>query len=283
MKKVHIASVFYKCLIMIAMLTECNNDKAVSPAETSVISTNDQNAKGNALLRLVKRGLTNIQYVKSGKFFGKISKVTDPTFRTEYTYDDNNPNGVLNITSKRYKKSTNILVEEIHYKVSNGLCFKSENITEVSHKEYHYNAQDLLDEVNMYMGITGAKTLNFTYLYSAATNAYRLSKIESNPNVSGLTDKVNITYTSQPDNYSLNPDYIGVDKYLPIFGRFSDVLVEQYIESPLGSLPLYHKFVYAIDSDGYATLEQIEHSYGGPKKWYDSVILQYSSNWQGIP
>lgn len=280
MKQFHIAEAALKYLLLIGILTACQNDQTIFPTKIDDIATTDQNARGNSQLRLVKRGYATIQYAKNGNFFGKISKLLDGIYRTEYTYDDNNPSGLLKITSKRYNTSTNKLIEEITYKVSNGLCIESSNLTSATHDEYYYNAQGLLDEIKHY-SVTGDFSRKFTYFYSPATSSYRLDKIETSNNAVQLK-KVSITYSSKPDNYSLNPEHTGLDRYLPIFGKFSDVLTEQYVELPLGSLPLYHKFLYAIDSDGYVTLEQIEHSYGGSNKWYDSVILQYSSNWQGI-
>lgn len=146
-----------KWLLLAAIFTACNTDQIVPSKETAQVVSN-QNAKGNVLLRLVKRGATNIQYVKSGKFFGKVSKVTGATYRTEYTYDDNNPGGLLKINSKRYNKLTNALVEEIQYKVSNGFCIGSSNATTLAFSEYYY-AQNHLDEIKDYQALGGAPLL----------------------------------------------------------------------------------------------------------------------------
>lgn len=281
MKQLHIAKIALKNLLLAGLLAACQNDEAIVPTEITGITAKDQNAREGSLLRLVKRGYGTIHYIKSGKFFGKISKFNNGIYRTEYTYDDSNPSGLLKITSKRYNTTTNALVEEIIYKVLNGICVESENSTLTEHDEYFYNAQGLLDEIKHYTGISGSESRKFAYKYSAATSAYRLDKIETS-NSGGTIGEVSIIYSSKSDKYPSNPEYTRLDRYLPIFGKFSDALPEQYIESKFGSLTLLNKFAYAIDSDGYATLEQVEHSYGGPNKWYDSVILQYSVNWQGI-
>lgn len=112
-----------------------------------------------------------------------------------------------------------------------------------------------------------------------------MNKIEATNSIGLIVDFANITYSQKPDNYALNPDYTDLDKYLPIFGQFSDLLPEAYVEDSkkADGSQLSHKFTYGLDNDGYVTWEQIEHSAGnGSPKWYDSAILQYSSNWQGI-
>ncbi len=65
----------FKCFLLAGLLTSCENDQAVAPTGTDGITVNERNAKASLLLRLTKVDNNNIQYVKSGKFFGRIARI----------------------------------------------------------------------------------------------------------------------------------------------------------------------------------------------------------------
>jgi hypothetical protein len=290
MKRFQIAGNLLKSLLLVGMLTACNNDQMVNPGETAGVQVNDRNAKFSSLTRLVKEGDNTIQYVKSGQFFGKISKVdySSTNYRFEYTYDNNNPAGDLWISKKQYYKPTNSFVQEWKYKISNGICVTSEAVALGYSFEYKYNLQGLLEEVQMIVQGNVSATWKYTYTYNAVTNAYRLGKIVTASTKFGPGNEYTFTYNSTPDIYSLNFEYANIDKYLPVFGKFSDVLVEKMVEKSLQSPAnpsQNYNYTYSTDNDGLVTAQTTQKTFGNnpPSGSGYTVIRKYSSNWQGIP
>jgi hypothetical protein len=201
----------------------------VSPTGSDGVSVNDRNAKITSLTRLTKEGDASIQYVKAGKFLGKVSKLTtepNHSFNYEYSYDDNNPQGVLWITRKQVKKSDGKTTNVSTYKIINGSCFTSTG-SDGSNYEYIYTPQGQLSEVKISKNSLKTGSVNFAYNYHSATNSYRLHSLTE----LGVGDfELTFTYTSIPDKYSLrNPlialpssgEHGNMDANLPIFlGNF---------------------------------------------------------------
>lgn len=260
------------------------------PTEPTGITNNEQkNAKISPLLRLTKEGDRTIQYIKNGKFFGKISKVDEgasTSYRLEYSYDDNNPAGDLWITKKRFHKTTNAFVQEWKYKVVNGLCIASEDLAQGYSFEYKYNPQSLLDEIKMSVQGNVSGSWNYSYTFNAATNAYRLTKIISTSVNFGPNIESTFTYTAKPDVYPLNHEKGNVDKYLPVFGKFSDVLVEKVVEKSLqnpASPSSNTEYTYITDADGLVTSRTTRYTSGTNSSGLSyNAILKYSTTWQGI-
>lgn len=290
MKQFKIAGRLLKCLLLAGIITSCNHDDVVNPVETSAVTVNDQNAKISSLTRLVKDGERTIQYVKIGKFFGKISALSEPSwsnYRFEYSYDDSNPAGDLWITKKQYQKSNNLFVQEWKYKVVNGLCVASERVAWGFSFEYKYNPQGLLDEIKMFAKGSLSSTWKYSYSYNAATSSYRLTKINTNSVQFGPKHEFTFTYTSTPDKYSLNPVNADIDKYLPIFGKFSDVLIQKRTTKSLEfpNNPLENdNYAYTTDVDGLVTTKTTITTTGNnpPSGSGYTETLKYSDNWQGI-
>lgn len=290
MKKLHITGNLLKLFMLGALLTGCQNNDVMSPQETAGVTVNDQNAKINAELKLVKDGTNNLVYIKSGRFTGKLSKVYGQNYNTEYLYDDST--GDLWITSKRYQKTTNALIQETKYKIVNGKCVTSIDITNGWTSQYLINEVGRLNEINLSKGSLTQKQV-FSYEYISATGAERLKKIVfSTP--TGEYKQVTFTYTiggsgEKPDKYHLNAEHTGLDMYLPYFGKFSDVLVRQVEITPLpytNQTKPYYKFYYGINSDGYASSREREFyplgwgNEAGKQSYY--FALSYSTNWQGL-
>ncbi|SDH14852.1 YD repeat-containing protein [Dyadobacter soli] len=290
MKKLQLAGNLLKALMLAGVMTACQNQDAVAPLE-STTPLMEQAAKTNAELKLVKDGTTNLQYIKQGRLTGKLSKVSETAFYTQYSYDDST--GDLWITSKRYNKSSNVLVQEIKYKIVNGRCVTSINQTTNWTSEYKYNEMGRLDEVNL---SSGALTQKHTFTYDNVANSIgkeRLKEIIKSSPI-GPYQQINFFYTLEGsaeklDNYPLNSEHLGFDKYLPYFGKFSDVLIQQVQITPLpftNQAKPYYKHYYTINSDGYLIGRNIEYfplGYGkeaGKMTFYN--VHQYSSNWQGI-
>lgn len=290
MKKIHIAGKLLQCFLLAGLLTGCQNEDVLTPVETDIATLNEQNAKTNSELKLVKDGTTILQYIKAGKFTGKLSKVSESAYYTTYSYDDSSGN--LWITSKRYQKAQDILVKEIKYQISNNRCIKSIDITSNRTSEFKYNETGRLDEINESGGGPSQKHV-FKYDYIAEAGAERLSDITSS-SPTGAFKRVNFFYTvggqpSKQDKYYLNAELTGLDKYLTVFGKFTDVLVQRAQITPLPytnqSKPFY-QFYYGFDYSGNVssiTKEYYPLGYGySAGKQMNYSTLQYSSNWQGI-
>lgn len=290
MKQFRIAGNSLRCFLLAGIMTACNHDEPITPTQNSATEVSDQNAKISSLTRLVKDGERTIQYVKSGKFFGRISSLSEPSwsnYRYEYTYDDNNPAGDLWISKKQYQKSNNLFVQEWKYKVVNGRCVASERVASGFTFEYLYSPQGLLDEIKMAVKGTMSGTWKYSYNYIAATNAYRLAKITENSIQSGPKFEFTFTYTSTADKYSLNSTDGNIDKYLPIFGKFSDVLIQKRTTKSLQypANPLEHEnYTYITDADGLVTTKtsQITTGNNPPSGAGYTEVLKYSDAWQGI-
>lgn len=290
MRQFKITGSLFKCILAAGMMIACNHDDVVNPAETSAVTANDQNAKISSLTRLVKEGERTIQYVKTGKFFGKVSTVIEPSwsnYRFEYTYDDNNPAGDLWISKKQFQKSNNLFVQEWKYKVVNGLCVASERVAWGYSFEYKYTPQGLLDEIKMFVKGSLSATWKYSYNYNAATSSYRLAKITTNSVQFGPKHEFSFTYTSTSDKYSLNPVDADIDKYLPFFGKFSDVLVQKRTTKSLEfpNNPVEHdNYTYTTDADGLVTTRTRITTTGNnpPSGAGYTETLKYSDNWQGI-
>ncbi|WP_342088570.1 hypothetical protein [Dyadobacter sp. OTU695] len=290
MKKLNIAGQVLKAMVFAGLLAGCQNQDQVSPADSATSTISDQNAKTNAELKLVKDGATILQYIKSGRFLGYLSKVSEVSCYTIYSYDDST--GDLWITSKQYSKSSNTLIKEVKYKISNKRCIKSIDITNNRTSEYKYNEVGRLDEVNISGGGVSQKKV-FKYEYIPATGAERLSDITTSTPV-GEFQRVNYFYTvgdqpSKQDKYFLNPENSGFDKYLTIFGKFSDALVLRAQITPLPytnqSKPFF-QYYYGLDYNGYVssiTKEYYPLGYGynaGKQTSYN--LLTFSSQWAGL-
>lgn len=290
MKKLHITGNLLKVFMLGTLLTGCQNNDVMSPQESAGVTVDDQGAKTNAELKLVKDGTNNLVYIKSGRFTGKLSKVYGQNYNTEYLYDDST--GDLWITSKTYNKTTNALSQETKYKIVNGKCVTSIDITNGWTSQYTINEVGRLNEINLSKGSLTQKQV-FSYDYISATGAERLKKIIlSTP--AGEYKQINFTYTiggngEITDKYHLNPEHTGLDIYLPYFGKFSDVLVKQVEIIPLPytsqTIP-YYKFYYGINNNGYTSFREREYY---PLGWGNSAGKQnlftgmlYSTNWQGL-
>lgn len=290
MRKLHIAGNLLKVLMLGALFASCQNDDIMSPQETAGVTVNDANGKINAELKLVKDGVNQLQYIKQGRFTGKLSKVSETAYYTQYSYDDST--GDLWITSKRYNKSNNALVEEIKYKIVNGRCVTSINTSSNWTSEFVYNEVGRLNEINLTSGSLKQKRV-FTYEYISETGAERLQQVVFSTPV-GAYKQVNFIYSiglvpEKQDKYPLNSEHLGIDVYLPNFGKFSDVLVQQVQITPLpytNQLKPYYRYYYSINADGYAIGRNKEYfplGYGmqaGKQGFYSG--LDYSTGWQGL-
>jgi hypothetical protein len=232
----------------------CQNDQLVTPTQSDSVAENDQNAKTLAEVRLVKNADDSLEYVKSGKFSGKLARKSNVGTYTEYTYDDSF--GSLLITSRKYSKANNKLSHHKTYLVVNGHCVSSKDITNQFSYNYEYNALGSLVEIKTYTGALHTLTQQFSYK-PIAINKQRLDKI-TNIGEAGPFAEYRFTYSAIPNKYALNPKYTEheMDKYLNIFGTFSDLLVQNIVldelEGPDGYMPS-NNYTYTLNADGYVT------------------------------
>lgn len=291
MKQIHIAGNLLKSLMLAGLLTACHNDQMVTPAKNTEVVATDQSAKVSAALRLVKDDQAVLQYIKNGKFSGKISKITGNEYRIEYTYDNNNPAGDLWITCKHYIKSSNELKKHFQYQVINGICIASQDVKYGYSYLYKYGPQNLLDEVQISNNASGkSETRKYLYAPSGAASGFRLYKIATSKKEAGeivSNTECTITYTTTQDKYPLNPEYTELDQHLPIFGKFSDVLPKEVYKTGTIYNILQQsltKYTYGTDVDGLVTSRKTEYvCTDNPSVVSYYAILKYSTNWQGIP
>nr|WP_295927110.1 hypothetical protein [uncultured Dyadobacter sp.] len=297
MKQVKIMGNLFKCLLLSVLLAACNNDEVVTPADQASTAVGDRNARLDPLTRLVNDEGFPIQYKKSGKFFGKISKLGNAPVNYQYvtyTYDDSNP-AALWISKKTYKSSNNSLIGEHNFKIINGLCIES-----IDKKgnlfEYKYNPQGYLDEVNK---SDTAYVLKESWKYQYDW-IYRLTKIKHQKDGKPY-HTYNFTYTQIEDKYPLNfptdniddinynhigGSYIGGinDKYLPYFGKHTSPLIDVMIDNNdvtgqiMTGASIYFSG-YVVDGDGLVLSKNLtQYSVG----WTETFSYSATS-WQGIP
>jgi hypothetical protein len=254
MKQSQIRGILLACLLTTGLLMGCQNDQMVTPTQTNSVTANDENAKTLAEVKLVKYADYSLEYVNSGKFAGKLARKSNAYSYTEYTYDDS-PGNLL-ITSKKYSKANNKLVHHKTYLIVNGRCVSSKDITQQFSYNYKYNALGSLVEIKTYTGPLHTLTRQFSYK-PILLNKQRLDKI-TDIGEAGPFAEYRFTYSSISDKYPLNPlsTEQEMDKYLHIFGTFSDVLVQNIVkdelEGPDGYTPS-NNYTYTLNADGYVT------------------------------
>ncbi|MGV3603459.1 MAG: hypothetical protein ACO1N1_19730 [Dyadobacter fermentans] len=295
MNKNGISESLFKCLFLAGLLTACNSNEVVTPTDNISAVADDRNAKILPLTRLVDDSGQAIQYEKSGKFFGKISRVGKNSWKDQYetyTYDDSNP-GELWISKKKYKASNNSFISEHKFKIINGLCVQSQNNSGDTF-EYKYNAQGYLDEVKK--SNQGLLSESWKYQYDWT---YRLTKITHQKDGKPY-HTYNFTYKQIEDKYPLNfPDhlfnlngqyiggsYIGGlnDKYLPIFGKHCSLAIAKITETDdvknkINTGASIHFSSYATDSDGLV----ISKKYIQYSALISETYKYSATSWQGLP
>lgn len=285
MKRLKIAGGLFNCLLLAGITTSCIYDDAVNPIATEAVKLNDEGTKINAALKLVKYGDNGVQYVKSGKFMGMLSRVSNKTTYRKYTYNDNNGTTNLFVTCATYSQATNAKGGESVYEIANGRCIAIIGSTGDTY-QYKYNASGQLEEVTMFYQSSWVKW-NYSYIFNAATNAYRLDKIVAINN-GGPVQEAKFTYTAIVDKYQLNPENINAEPLLPFFGAFSDVLIKDIeVKSTSGTQwTNFREYNYVLDSDGYVTSRtQVYHPFGKGSNVSlsnSTMNFKYSQYWQGI-
>lgn len=269
----------------------------VTPTKPTSAAIGDQNAKIDPLTRLVNDTGLPIQYEKSGKFFGKISKVGKASVNSQYvtyTYDDSNP-AALWISKKTYKSSNNSLIGEHNFKVVNGLCIESMD-EKGNLFEYKYNLQGYLDEVNKSDTAYVLKE-SWKYQYNWI---YLLTKIKHQKDGKPY-HTYNFIYKQIEDKYPLNfptdniddinynhigGSYIGGinDKYLPYFGKHTSPVIEVMtdkndITNQIEAGANIYFSAYVLDSDGLVISKNLTQWSAG---WTETFSYSATS-WQGIP
>ncbi|PSL32845.1 hypothetical protein [Dyadobacter jiangsuensis] len=268
-----------KGLALDALLTGCQNDPlAPSPNAASSIN-NNKNAKITADVFLVKDGENSLQYLKFGKFAGKLWKVYGSYDYTEYSYDDGS--GDLWITSKKYAKVNNKLTNHKTYHIVNGRCVASKDLTSKFTYEYKYNSQGSLIEIKRHFG-AHVLTQQFSYK-TTLPNTQRLDKI-TYIGESGPFMEYKFSYSAFQDKYFLNPYHTQLDKYLRIFGTLSDKLVQTVITDYLDGTASSNNYTYTLNADGYVTTRTDTYyaSIYEPAFDISTDSLSYVTAWPGL-
>lgn len=265
---------FIETLALAGLMTACNHNDVVNPTGTTGVTNSDQNAKISPLIKLVKHENNTIQYVKSGRFFGKISQVNkypSDDYYTTYSYNDSNPSGELWISKKRYKSSNNLLVSEEKFKVVNGLCIYSETGLG-STFEYKYNPQGYLDEIKLYNN-QAQSISSWTYKYDFTS---RLTSIDYGK----PSHNYELKYGPSQDKYHLNNEYGIPDKYLQIFGQHSNPLIHIIVDQNLQTNTTVETYYngYQMNNDGLVDSRNVTKNGAVHVETFN-----YSDNWQGIP
>lgn len=285
MKIIHITSNLLNSIFLSGLIIACNNDQVVNPVQTDSATEVNKNAKITSEVLLIKDGDNSLEYVKSGKFAGKPARAENSTHFKEYTYDE--INGDLWITSKVHSKATNAMVTEEKYRVSNGRCVESKDLTSKHSFEYKYNASGFLTEIKaLFAGIP--TTIQYTYKAIGLPGAQKLDKI-TYIGANGPFKEYRFNYSSKQDKYFLNPDHTHLDKYLKIFGKFGDMLIQdvttEYLDpDPANQLVSFDTYTYILNGDGYVTSrtrEYYPYKYE-PNKEVKTDLLTYTNAWQGL-
>jgi hypothetical protein len=286
MKQSQIRGILSTCLLTIGVLTGCQNDQMVTPTQPDSVTENNQNAKTLAEVRLLRNADDSLEYVKSGKFAGKLAKRSNAYTYTEYTYDDSS--GSLFIASKKYSKANNKLAYHRTYLIVNGRCISSKDITLQLSYNYKYNVLGSLVEIKRSNGLH-TLTRQFSYKF-IGPNKQRLDKITDIDEEAGPFMEHRFTYSSIPDKYPLNPQYTEheMDKYLNIFGTFSDLLVQNIVADELEGPDGYmasHNYTYTLNADGYVTSKSNLYYPDANHSNYSEVLTEvreYVNAWQGL-
>lgn len=292
MKRLHIAGKLLKCLLLAGLLTGCQNEDVLTPAGTVANVSNDQNAKIAAEIRLVKDGEKIIQYHKSGRFAGYVSKVGDQYYYTTYSYVDGGVPGAYSVTSKQYAKGNDALLKEVNYVVNeDGVCTKRHDLTSNKISNFTYKNRTRLETITLQ---GSSEKAEFIYIVASDTGKDRLDRIiHSNNN--GAYKEIEFFYNmgvgtqTKPDKYALNNEHTCLDKYLPIFGTFSDVIVQRAQITPLPytnqSKP-YYEYFYLLNNDGYPiSLDRHVYPLGkgfNAGKQSSVSLFKFSTQWAGI-
>lgn len=297
MKQFQIAGNLLKSLLLAGVMMACHNDQEVIPTEPVGVAVKDQNAKISPLIRLVDDSGRSLQYVKNGKFFGKLSRIDNAAWENSYviyTYNDNNPTGDLWISKKTYKASNNSFIGEHKFKIVNSLCVQSQN-DYGNIFEYKYNAQGYLDEVKK--SNQGLLLESWKYQYDWT---YRLTKITHQKDGKPY-HTYNFTYKQIEDKYPLNlpadhlynlngqhigGSYIGGinDKYLPYFGKHTSPVIDEMIDKNdvtnkiMTGASIYFSN-YVVGNDGLIiSKEYIQYS-----ALLTETFKYSDTSWQGLP
>ena len=216
---------------------------------------------------------------------GLVSRVSNATTYKKYTYNDNNGTTNLFITCGTYSQATNAKGGETVYEIANGRCIAATGSNGTAY-EYKYNAAGLLEEATLFYQSSWVKW-NYSYIFNAATNAYRLDKVTA-VNNAGPVEEAKFSYTSIADKYQLNPENINAEPLMPFFGKFSDVLVKDIEIKSLSATQwtYFREYSYVLDNGGYVTSRtQVYHPFGkGSNVSLSTSVMdfKYSQNWQGI-
>lgn len=131
-------------------------------------------------------------------------------------------------------------------------------------------------------------TRQFSYKF-IAPNKQRLDKI-TDIGESGPYIEYRFTYSSTPDKYPLNPKYTEneMDKYLNVFGTFSDMLVQNVVSDELEGPDGYmasNNYTYTLNADGYVATKtnlyypDINHN---NDSMVITEVLDYANTWPGL-
>ena len=292
MKKIHIAGKLLQCFLLAGLLTGCQNEDVLTPVETIANVSDDQNAKIAGEIRLVKDGEKTIQYHKSGRFAGLVSKVSEQYYYTTYSYVDGALPGAYSITSKLYLKGNDALIKEMHYDVNeDGVCTKSHDVTSNQISNFTYKSRTRLEKITRE---GSSEKIEFLYTLDQTTGKYRLQKCIYS-NINGAYKQITFFYdlgvgtSTKLDKYALNNEHTYLDKYLPVFGKFSDVLVQSAQITPLpytNQTRPYYEYYYLMNANGYP-ISSDKHSYplgygNNAGKQTTLTVFQFSTQWMGL-
>lgn len=279
MKKMNIAGKLLSTMLLGSLLAGCQNDDVLSPSNIETDNANDVNAKTATLpvKLLVEDGGTKLNYIKSGRYTGRLGNVVGTTGTTTYYSYSDGYNGESFIFAETKNNTTGASTAKISYKLANGHCVKMADIK--NNKSYTLTYGLSNSEAGRLEKIQEDGSSNKTeFGYNVVNGVYRLNQINLS-NASGIYKQINVLYQTEygngapapiPDKYFLNPEPTGLDKYLPIFGQFSDVLVKAVTVKSLpdvGQLVPYYKLAYFLNPDG--TVES---------RWKTTYPFGYGSN-----
>lgn len=220
MKLIRNAAMLVNGLLLAGMLGACQNENDSVPGPQASATVSDRNAKTSQLVgQLIKDGNVNLAY--NNQITSSLWKETYANAHHEFAYSPQL------ITGKRYVNGFPNPTMTMTYTLdSYGRCVKT--VTDKTYL-YEYDANGQLKRY--YNDSQPNERTEFTYKANADGTANSLATVTFY-DASGIKIReVGFNYsltTPIPDKSPVNPDVFakGISKYLPVFGKFSNHLVQ---------------------------------------------------------
>jgi hypothetical protein len=245
-------------IITAAAITSCRKEAVPPPpAQASMKDSSETQLDGliqAPKYRLSKQGNTYLHYLADGRLWRVIFS---PTNYIEYSWGLNGVTATNFIDNKKY--STNTIMIKGHGKCyySTMRLYKEGFVSSKWSWKYEYANNRLTKQVN-----PDDADERYEYSYNAKGN---LEKIKYYNKQGVLTNTATYFFndsgswiTSAEDKCPINPETVELERYLQLYGKFSDYLVKkiEWTFIPTNTLIMNDTFMYTLNDKGYVTKRQ---------------------------